>query len=162
MADSGDDKDTMDDADTEKEPWLNSEKKKKLAVLIICTGALYWYFTRTEPPPTYYEIVKEVADKFYDDNHGEILATIPENIRVRKGTLGEHYIEFIKEIYTVVYVEGIGVQEVYPGQTIIEVKKLKDKDEIAMLIAKSPINLSIIKDRMRILGQLPEEEENNG
>lgn len=159
MADMGD-KDTQQDTidDAEKEPWLNSDMKKKLGVIIIAAGVLYWYFTRTESPPTYYEIVKEVADKYYVDN-GRYLSTIPENIRVRKGTIGEHYIEFINEIFTVVYVEGIGVQEVYPGQTIIEVKNLKDKDEIAMAIAKSPINIGTIKDRMRILGQLPEEEQ---
>lgn len=135
--------------------------KRWLAGALLVGVAIGWYLTRSEDKLTQYTVIKQAADDYYNYNK-TYLSTLPTNVRVSRGGIGEYYVEFIKEIYTVLFVEGSGIQESYPGQTMIEVKRLRANDELSMTRAKAGITTKTQIDSMRALGTLPEEEENRG
>ena len=159
MGNSSTEEETTDIDGVEKESWFTSDMKKKLLVAGIAIGVLYWYFTRTEDPMTIFEIITEVANAHHDKK-GMILSTMPNDIRVGRGIANEHFIEFIPNIYSVVYVEGVGVVESYPGMTLFDLKKTKSRDEIDMRLRRGLTDNTLLLNKMRSTETLPEEFEN--
>lgn len=131
---------------------------KKLILPAIGIGILYLMIVRKSNPLTQYDIIKNVADSHYEQT-GKILNTYPTNTRVSRGGIGETYIEFIDQIYTFLFLDGVGIVESYPGLTIEDIKRVKQDDKITMQMARAGIVRHAQMDKLDRLGLLPDEED---
>ena len=84
------------------------------------------------------EIIKFVADEIYKDK-GIYLNTSLSNVRVQKGGVDETYVQFLDRFLTCLYLEGVGIIERYPGESIKQVKKAKQGDIIEMELARGHV-----------------------
>lgn len=106
---------------------------------------------------TDYEIIELVANEF-KRNEGVILRTSSDNVTVQKGGVDETYVEFADIGLTIMYKEGIGCVERYPGGTIKSVKKGKRDDVIEMETARDLLALKKHRNRLELF-DLTEEEQ---
>lgn len=81
------------------------------------------------------EIIKFVADEIYM-NKGIYLDTNNSNVRVQRGAPEETYVEFLKEHIIYLCLEGVGIIERYPGESIKSVKEGKQDDKIQVKLAE--------------------------
>ena len=84
---------------------------------------------------TDFEVTNFIANEI-KRNEGVTLRTSVDNVTVQKGGVDETYVEFADKQLTVLYKEGVGCTERYPGGTIKNVKKWKISDVIEMETAR--------------------------
>lgn len=130
----------------------------KLILPAICIAILYLMIVKKRNPLTQYDIIKNVADSHHKQT-GKILNTTPSNTRVSRGGIGETYIEFIDQIYTFLFLDGVGIVESYPGLKIDDIKRAKQDDKITMQMARAGIAKHAQMDKLDRLGLLPDEED---
>ena len=106
---------------------------------------------------TDYEIIELVANDFKRNDH-IILRTSNDNVTVQKGGVDETYVEFADIGLTVMYKEGVGCVERYPGGTIKSVKKGKRDDVIEMETARDLLALKKHRNKLDLF-DLTEEEQ---
>ena len=132
----------------------------KLACLGLVAVLLYPIFVngkRSSPVKTDEEIIKFVADEIYTDK-GIYLNTSLNNVRVQKGGVDETYVQFLDTFLTCLYLEGIGIIERYPGESIKQIKKGKQGDIIEMKLADIGLARKKHMEKLDAYG-LTEEEQ---
>ena len=129
---------------------------KYIVVLII----IILIVNRGKPKPSamnHNEIVEFVADEIHDSK-SVFLNTKYENVRVQRGAPGESYVEFVEECITFLHLDGVGIVESFPGETIKNIKLQKQQDEIEMSLAKIGIAKKKHMDSMEQYGLTDEEQ----
>ena len=149
----------------EDDATLNTEKDFDLSGFINCVLTsviiimIFLYFTRkkdiigTIPDE---KIINFIANEVHT-NQGVYLNAHVDNVRSQRGGAGETYVEFLKEAQTYLYLDGVGIIERYPGESIKIVKRAKAEDENAKERAK--IGFAQLKhiETLERLGKIDEE-----
>lgn len=133
----------------------------KWIALLLIIGFIFTKTRQKPTPTTDEEIIKYVADEIYSSK-GIYLSTKILNVRVQRGAPEETYVEFLKESFTCLYLNGVGIVERYPGESIKNVKEAKQEDKIQSKLAD--IGIDIRKDNLKhknmleIMGRTEDEE----
>ena len=111
---------------------------KILGILIIISSI--WFFAgrkKRNSQKTQYDIIEFVADNEYKRSARTLNV---RSVNVERGGADETYVYFLKNHITFLYIEGVGVVETHQGKDIGTVKREKQRDEIAMTVAKDGIS----------------------
>lgn len=133
--------------------WVNYVVTGLIIILVINK-----YSKSGEIAKTDFEIIDLVANDFKRNDH-IILRTSIDNATVQKGGVDETYVEFADIGLTVMYKEGVGCVERYPGGTIKSVKKGKREDVIEMETAREELALKKHRNRLDLFDRTEEEEK---
>ena len=128
-----------------------------IGILIIVSSI--WFFAgrkKRNAQKTQYDIIELVADNEHKQS-ARTLNVLSAN--VERGGAGETYVHFMKDRITYLYLEGVGVVETHIGKDIGIVKREKQRDEIAMAIAKSGIVSQINHEKLISEGLFKETVE---
>lgn len=126
---------------------------------IIIAAVILFIIYKKKPDSTLQtdeQIIKHVADEIYNSK-GIYLSTKNSNVRVQRGAPEETYVEFLDECITYLYLEGIGIIERYPGESIKIVKKGKQEDQIQMKLAEIGIARKKHMETLENYGLVEEE-----
>jgi len=131
-------------------------------LFIYLIGALillwYWNKRRAKPTPkTHEEIINFIADDVYR-HKGLYLKTDNNNVKVQRAGVGETYVEFLGEHLTFLYLDGVGIVEKYPGESIKSIQKYKQDDIIQMKLAEIGLAKKRHVDNLEV-HELTDEEQ---
>ena len=150
----------MNNKDTIDAKPSTAENQYGFVKYIVVFIIILLVFNRGKPTATsmkHDEIIEFVADEMHNSK-SIYLNTNYENVRVQRGAPGESYVEFVDECITFLHVDGVGIVESFPGETIKNIKLQKQQDEIEMSLAKIGIAKKKHMDTMEQYG-LTEEEQ---
>ena len=130
---------------------------KVLGVLIIVSAILFFAkLNKRNAPKTQSDIIQIVADAAYKHSAKSLNVL---SVNVERGGNGETYVHFIRDYITYLYLEGVGVIETHVGIDIGSVKRERQRDEIAMTVAKDGIASQRNRDKLIEAGLYKEEGE---
>ena len=122
-------------AEEKKSFWKFLAAVVPYIVIIVLAYFLYNNNKANFTQRTYNEVIELLAKEVFSTKD-IYLNTKFTNVKVERGNPNETYCEFLNEHITYLYAEGVGVVEIFPGQSIRNIKKGKQEDKIQMKLAE--------------------------
>ena len=133
--------------------WLNW-----ILVILIAVFSIWFFIKRKkrDAPKTQYEIIKYIADREFKESVKTLNVL---EVNVERGGARETYVHFMENRITYLYLDGVGVVETHVGKNIGDVKREKQKDEIAMAVAKTGIASQSNREKLVAAGLYKDTDE---